>query len=41
MLAFVPANQVLAKGIQLDVAIQDGQIEVREAKQPQKVCKSL
>ena len=40
MPAFVPA-EVLAKDIQLEVVIQDGQLEVREAKQPQKVSRSL
>ena len=40
MLAFVPAK-VLAKDIQLEMVTQDGQLEVREAKQPQKVSTSL
>ena len=34
VLAFIPAKQVLAKEIRLKVAIQDGWLEVREAKQP-------
>ena len=37
MLALMPANQVLAKDIQLEIVIQDGQLEVREATKPQKV----
>ena len=37
MLAVMPANQVLAEDIQLEVIIQDGQLEFREAKKPQKV----
>ena len=37
MLALVPANQVLAKDTRLEVVVQDGQLEVREAKKPQKV----
>ena len=40
MLAFMLAK-VLAEDIQLEVAIQDSQLEVREAKQPQKVSTSL
>ena len=41
ILAFISAKLVLDKGIQLEVAIQDGQVEVREAKQLQKVSTSL
>ena len=41
ILAYIPANQVLNKGILLEVAIQDGQMEVKEAKQTQKVSTSL
>ena len=37
MLALMPANQVLLKDIQLVVIVQDGWLEVREAKKPQKV----
>ena len=37
MLALMPTNQVLAKDIRLKVVVQDGQLEVREAKKPQKV----
>ena len=37
ILALMPANQVLAKDIRLKAIIQDGRLEVREAKQPQKV----
>ena len=37
MLALMPANQVLAKNIRLQVVLQDGQLEVQEAKKPQKV----
>ena len=37
MLALMTANQVLVKDIKLEVVIQEGQVEVREAKQPQKV----
>ena len=40
MLAFIPAK-VLAEDIWLEVAIQDGGLEIREDKQPQKVSKSL
>ena len=36
MLAFIPA-EVLAKDTWLEVVVQDGQLEVREAKQPQKI----
>ena len=41
MLAFLPANQVLIKGIWFNLAFQDRRMEVREAKQPQKVSTSL
>ena len=41
MLALMPANQVLAKDIWLEVVIQDGWLEVREAKEPQKVSTLL
>ena len=37
MLALMPENQVLTKDIRLEVAIQDGRLEVREAKKPKKV----
>ena len=37
MLALMPANQVLAEDIRLEVVIQDGQLQVREAKKLQKV----
>ena len=37
MLALMPTNQELAKDILLKVIVQDGCLEVREAKQPQKV----
>ena len=40
MLAFVPA-EMLAKDIRLEVVTQDGQLEVTEAKQPQKANTSL
>ena len=40
MLAFVPAK-VLAKDIKLEVVIQDGKLEVIEAKWPQKVSTSF
>ena len=40
MLAFMVAR-VLAEDIWLEVVIQDGQLEVREAKQPQKISTSL
>ena len=36
MLALMPTNEVLAKDIRLKVVVQEGQLEVREAKQPQK-----
>ena len=36
MLALMPTNQVRAKDIQLEVVIQNGQLEVREAKKPQR-----
>ena len=41
MLALMPANQVLAEDIRLEVVVQDGQLEVREAKKPQKVSTLL
>ena len=41
MLALMPANQVLAKDIRLEVVVQDGQMEVKEAKKPQKVSTLL
>ena len=41
MLAFMPTNQVLAKDIRLEVVVQDGQLEVREAKKPQKASTLL
>ena len=41
MLALIPANQVLVKDIQLEVVIQDGWLQVKEAKQTQKVSISL
>ena len=37
LLVFMPANQMLAKGIQLEVTIQDGRVDIREVQQPQKV----
>ena len=41
MLAFMQAKKALAKGIWLEVAIQDSQLEVREAKKPQKASTLL
>ena len=41
MLALMPANQVLAEDIWLEVVVQDGRLEVREAKKPQKVSTLL
>ena len=41
ILAFMPANLVLSKGIWLEAAIQDSWLEVKEAKRPQKVSTSL
>ena len=41
MLALMPVNQVLAKDILLEVVVQDGQLEVRETKKPQKVSTLL
>ena len=41
MLAFISANQVPAKGTQLKVAVQDGQVDIGEAKEPQKVSTLL
>ena len=40
MLAFMPAK-VLVEDAWLEVVIQDGQLLVKEAKQPQKVSTSL
>ena len=40
MLAFILV-EVLAKDIWLEMVIQDGQSEVKEAKQPQKVSTPL
>ena len=37
MLALIPANYMQAKDIRLEVVVQDEQLEVKEAKQPQKV----
>ena len=37
MLAFVSSNQVPTEGIPLKVALQDSWVDIREAKQPQKV----
>ena len=41
MLALMPANQVLEEDIWLKVVVQDGQLQVREAKKPQKVSALL
>ena len=41
MLALMPANKVLAEDIRLEVVIQDGRLEVKEAKKPQKVSTLL
>ena len=41
MLALMPANQVLAEDIWLEVVVQDGQLEVKEAKKTQKVSTLL
>ena len=41
MLVLMFTNQVLAEDIQLKVVIQDGQLEVTEAKPPQKVSTLL
>ena len=41
MLAYMSADEVPAKGIQLEVAIQNSQVDVRKANQPQKVSRSL
>ena len=41
VLALMPTNQVLVKDIQLKVVVQDGWLEVQEAKKPQKVNKLL
>ena len=32
MLAYMSANQVLSKGIHLEIAVQDGQVDIKEAK---------
>ena len=40
MLAFIPV-EVLAEDIWLELVVQDGKLEVREAKHPQKVSKLL
>ena len=40
LLAFMLAK-LLAEDIRLEVVVQDGQLKVREAKQPQKVSTSL
>ena len=37
MLAFMSANPALTKGIQLEVNTQDCQVEVKEAKQPERL----
>ena len=41
MFALMPANQMLAEDIRLEVVVQDGRLEVREAKKPQKISKLL
>ena len=41
MLALMPTNQVLVEDSRLKVVVQDGQLEVREAKKPQKVSTLL
>ena len=41
MLMYISANQVLVEGIWLEVAVQDGRVAFREAKQPQKVSTLL
>ena len=37
MLALMPTYQVIAEDIRLEVVVQDGRLEVREVKKPQKV----
>ena len=37
MLAFMPANEVLVEDIWLELVVQNGRLEVREVKKPQKV----
>ena len=37
MLALMSTNQVLAEDIWLEGIVQDGQLEVKEAKKPQKI----
>ena len=37
----MPANQVLAEDVWLEVVVQDGRLEVKEAKKPQKVSELL
>ena len=41
MLALMADNQRLAKDSRLEVVVQDGQLEVKEAKKPQKVSMLL
>ena len=41
MLAVMPINQVLAEDIGLEVVVQDGRLEIRETKKPQKVSTLL
>ena len=41
MLALMPVNQVLSKDIRLEVVTQDGRLEVREARKPQKISALL
>ena len=41
ILTYMSANPVPVEGIQLEVAIQDGQVVVRENEEPQKVGTSL
>ena len=41
MLALMLMNQMLAKDIWLEFVIQDGKLEVKEAKKPQKVSTLL
>ena len=37
ILVLMPINKVLSKDIQMEFIIQEDQLEVREAKEPQKV----
>ena len=37
LLVYIPANQVLYKSILLKSSVQDGQVDVTEVQQPQKV----